>query len=255
MKGFYVLLIMCFFQNIFFAQKDSLRDNNLEIYRNTNDERCKADILKARQDAKNANIYFLVLPAPQLEEFLPENELKNLLAANDIKWGGFQFGSDISAYYPKDCYASEHNKLTEEKFGEKKLENLVAKSYELFAKNNFRRVFEMSEVDAKPKTNIENEKNIENLFWANLEEPTGYTTRKPPEHLSYVEVVFLIDQRGKVTDLKINSKFQNPKNKKYTKFFQKKLKKLVNGTRWEPNRYKGFAVKSRANFRINLILL
>jgi hypothetical protein len=254
MKAFYMLLISCLFQNLFFAQTDSLRDKNQEIYKNTTDERCKADILKVRQDAKNGNVYFLVLPAPQLEEFLPENELKNLLAANDIKWGGLQFASDISAFNPNDCYASEHNKLTEEKFGEKAIGNLIAKSYELFVKNNFRRVFEMSEVDAKPRTNIE-KKNIENLFWANLEEPTGYTIRKPPEHLSYVEVDFLIDQRGKATDLKINSKFQNPKNKKHTKFFQKKLKKLVNGTRWEPNTYKGFAVKSRANFRINLILL
>ena len=122
-KSFSLFLILnCAF---LFAQLDSLQKKRWAEINERFEEQCTKDSNIAVEDSKTQNIYYINTPAPNGEDFLPSNELTEILKPYAIKFGGTWMGSDIAGYYTNNlCYKSLMTKFSEDKFGENFFEGM-----------------------------------------------------------------------------------------------------------------------------------
>lgn len=223
-----------------YAQLDSLqRKKREEIYKRF-EEQCTKDKNRAIEDSKSQTIYYLNVPAPYGEYFLPSTELSEILKPYGIKFGGNRMGSDIPGHYTDNlCYKSSMTKFAEDKFGENFFEDKMQKALEIFIKNNPDRVFDYRQESLKFSQN-----NFEIEFWNHFKLPKNYIKRLENERFSEIYAFFTIDRNGKAADIKFKSEIVNLENKKLEPQILASIKKQILAYKWNPNTYKGFAVKS-----------
>jgi hypothetical protein len=250
MKKFVIFFII-FTQNILFGQvKDSLREVFEKIHLGYK-KQCSIDSLKAIEDSKTKTIYYINIPAPNGYDLLQKNELSEILKKYNIEFGGTWMGSDIAGTYSDNqCYNWIMTKNAEKKFGEEFFEEKINEALKIFIKRNPNRVFDYrtEEIDYSAKIlGIKEEEQSKTLkigFWKKYKLPRDYIFKKNEEYYSFVNAYFIIDQKGKVSDLEVEAKIQNPENKKHKDYFEKSFKEYIENVKWKPSIYKGFKVKN-----------
>ncbi len=237
----------CFFLLLFFnvilvfSQLDSLQKKRWEEINKRFEELCTKDAKRATEDSKSQTIYYISIPAPNGEDFLPSKEFGEILKPYGIKFGGTWMGSDVAGYYTNNlCYKSSMTRFAEEKFGEIFFEDKMQEALATFIKNNPERVF-----DYRSESLSFSKNNFEIDFWNHFKLPKNYIKRAKNENFSKVYAYFIIDRNGKANDVEFESEFINLKNKKLEPQILASIKKQILAYKWNPNTYKGFAVKSK----------
>lgn len=235
------LMLNCAFS---FAQLDSLQKKRWEEINKRFEEQCTRDSNIAVEDSKTQNIYYINTPAPNGEDFLPSNELTEILKPYGIKFGGTWMGSDIAGYYTDSlCYKSTMTRIAKDKFGEKFFEEKKQEALELFIKNNPDKIF-----DYRIERIKFSENNFEIDFWKSFKLPKDYI--KSNEGSSKVYAFFTIDKNGKAENIDLETDFKIKSNSKFKKQILSSIKNKITKYKWKPNTYKGFAVKSLQSITI-----
>lgn len=256
-----VLFFICiFFHCFFFGQMDSIQKIRFAEAQERYAEKCYRDEIRAIEDSKTQIIYYINLPTPTGEEFLPEKELRKLLKTYGITFGGTWMGSDIMGYYSSNqCYKSYMTKFAEQKFGEKFFEDKIDEALRIYLKNNTERVFDYrrDDIDAGPnlygaKSRDEENLLISNGFWKRFRIPTRYINRRKDETYSHLSADFVVDQKGRISELTIHATIQNSSNIKYKNILESNFKKFIKTLKWRSSTYKGYKVKNLLSITVYL---
>lgn len=256
MKIIIFILFFLNFQSLALAQNDSIQRKFLEAKKRYYTENCKKDSLRAIEESKMVNRYFMSIPAPYGDEFLPTNELEEILKKNNIIWAGFWMGSDIGGYNG-ECYELSHTKATERKFGKMFLDNLIKAAVSNYIKKNPNIIFKHSHYlkwnyngDYLDFLNGADELN--KAFFSTFSYPNDFQFHKAEEkYKSSSDISILLDNKGKVLKIiDFHHHIYNSENNKFVPYLEESLKKFVTTTKFEPATYSGFPVKAEVNLRI-----
>lgn len=253
----FFFFIFCVF---LFGKNDSIRKNTYENRVKNYNKKCDIDKLKAIEDSKTKTIYFINVPAPDGEEFLQHKEFSKLLKKHNVEFGGTWMRSDVAGYYSaNECYYSYMTHEAEKKFGKFFFEEKNNEALRQFLRNNPDKIFDYrrQELDFSPilleAIDYDDQKSIiEAKFWKKYKLPKDYIKRKNGELHSYINAFFILNKDEKISDLKIESNFQNEQNEKYSKYFKNNFKKIIASLKFKVKRYKGYPVKSRESLILYL---
>lgn len=215
-------------------------------------ELCHKDSLRAVNDSRETNRYFIQIPALSPFDFHPSAELSSILKKHHIIWGGTWMGSDLpGSYSNSECYKSHSSKLTEQKFGKSFITKLIRKSVRHYQRNNPDMFFDggifLENFYKDVKIKIWDSGNQLNKdFFKDFKYPLEYLQFEAGEkEKSYSSVDIRINKNGKVVEiLPTKHYFKNSLNKKHSLYFEKELIKFINKSKWSPSEYCGEPVNS-----------
>lgn len=233
---------------------EDLKSQVLEMKKYATDK-CKIDSLRAVEEAKYNLSYSLALANPLLDNylFLAEKEFIQVLRENKIGYGGYMIGNYFGI--PDNCFQLEMNRIVEKHFGKDFIENLQRSAVKKFIKNNPDRIFEFEECDLESryfaaKTYHEMFKKIESDYFKNFKYPTKFVNRDLNNGYSDVEVNFILDKNGKVSQIRVELSLKEKKNYIYSSYLINSVKEFINKSKWKPASYQGIPVISKMNVLI-----
>jgi len=234
-------------------EKESKIRKSLQERLRYNRERCNIDSLRAVNDSKFENKYYINIAAPYGDSFIPAEELKEILKENKIVWGGEWMGSDIGGYAPNSCYYQYMTKFTIEKFGNEFIAHLVKQSVANYVKKHPKKIFDEDEhTEWKYKgtyTDFEGKDLLNEDFFKGFIYPDDYDYTKS-KYGSQTIVLLNLDSTGKVLKIiKFYHHIYNHNNQKYISYFEKEIKKFIKLNKFEPLQYKGYPVNSKIALR------
>lgn len=260
-----LFLCITFFQSCFYAQEltasksDSLTELRKAAFLERmqyNKKRCSEDSIRAEQDSKIQNKYFINIAAPSGDHFLPKEELKEVLKKHNIIWGKEWMGSDIGGY-TGGCYYSGMTELTEKKFGKEFVDGLVAESVAQYVKKHPGKIFDADEhtVWTYKGTYLSFQDGNDELnkdFFKNIAYPEGYENYNASlqKYHSSTAVSLTLDEKGNLLKHEFTHHIYNEHNLKYIPYFEKEIKKFIKYTKFGPVKYRGYPVKSETSFFI-----
>lgn len=114
----------------------------------------------------------------------------------------------------KNCEETEMNRLLEEKFGKGFTDSLLHLARQNFIKNHSEEIFSYENADSSsryPNSTIHNQfDKIKEDYFSKYPTPKEYI-RSIEDSISSLSARFVITKTGKITDLSIESQFQNKK--------------------------------------------
>ena len=222
---------------------------------NLSKETCKKDSLRANEEAKYNVTYSLPLTSPAMSSdfFLAEKEFSQLLRKNKIGYGGFILGNCFGI--PDNCFQWEMNRIVEEKYGMKFIENLQFKAVKNFLLNNPKRIFEYEECDfesryASAKDYGEMMDKMKEDYLKTFEYPEQFIFKKANDRSSRVEANFILDAKGNVSKIQVELTLQEKKNYIYSAYLIGSVKEFIEKAKWKAATYKGVPVNSKMNYLI-----
>lgn len=261
-----IILLILLIPSIFYSQKKSFStEDSVKIQKDAESKRfheklkksykieCTSDSIKAVNDSKTQNKYYINIAAPYGDEFLPSLELKEILQKNNIIWGGTWMGSDLMGLYSEElCYYVEMTRITEEKFGKDFIDNLVKESVSKYVEKNPKKIFGKSEhlkwLYKNKNLDFWGDNLLNKEFFEKFIYPKNYDYSKQ-KYKSLTHVTLVLDKNGKVLKIKnLQHHFYNESNKAFIPYFEKEIKKFIRNTKFEPVKYRGFPVKSEITF-------
>lgn len=262
---FYLFLFFAFIQLSLFGQdtlaskEDSIRKQReikakqwfLEKQK-YNHERCSQDSIRAVNDSKTQNKYFINTPAPSGDEFPAEEELKISLNKYNIIWGGTWMGSDIGGYSPNSCYNRYMTEFTEDKFGQVFIDDLVKQSILSYAVKNPTILFEHNDhLDWMYEGNYSiADKLLNECFFKKFNYPTNYKTSSK-ENDSFTEVGLELDENTNA--LKINGfkhHIVNNYNQQFIPYFEKRIRNFIESSNFTLSSRAALYNGTRTSFKI-----
>ena len=255
MRKISVILIVIIVQNFVLGQNDSLHLKERESFI----KQCNEDKIRAINDSKTRTIYYINLAAPYDYDLLQKNELSEILKKYNIEFGGTWMGSDLAGFYTSEsCYMITMTKIAIEKYGEEFFNEKINEALKIFIKKNPNKVFDYrtEKIDHSAKIlgvkDEEQSKILKNWFWKKYKLPKDYISKKNEEYYSYILASFIIDQKGKISNIEVEAKIQNPDNQKHKEYFEKSFKEYIENLKWKPSIYNGFKVKNNVFSTIEL---
>lgn len=248
---FHLFFFIFFTQAFFFGQDkpakitDSLKNEReieykkiflerLKYYR----EQCSNDSIKAINDSKIKNKYFIYLIAPGGDDFPAKKELEEALKKSNIIWGGTIMGSDIPGHYTSDlCYNGYMSYFTEKKFGKDFIENIVRQSLLTHLNKNPSLIFEYNDhLDWIYKGDPQLADVLLNqYFFKNFKYPKGYQYSSK-ENESFTEVMLLLDEKDGILKLEnFEHHIQNQHNKQFITYFEKTIRNFIKSSKFVPS--------------------
>ncbi|ASK31689.1 hypothetical protein CEY12_16910 [Chryseobacterium sp. T16E-39] len=263
---FYTFFFIFFTQAFFFGQDipakitDSLKSareieykkiflERLKYYK----EQCSNDSIKAVNNSKIENKYFIYLTAPSGDDFPAKKELEEALKNYNIIWGGTMMGSDIPGHYISDlCYHHYMSYFTEKKFGKDFIENIVRQSLLNHLNKNHSVIFEYNEhlnwiYEGDPQLA---DVLLSQYFFKNFRYPKGYQYSSK-ENQSFTEVTLELDEENYTLKLEgLNHHFENQQNEQFIPYFEKKIRNFIKSSKFALSRQNVMRNGVKKSFKI-----
>jgi hypothetical protein len=153
--------------------------------------------------------------------------------------------------FSRYCYQDVMRKEISKRYGSNFIDSLKSLVEKEFVLSNVDYVFDMQDCDRnsiyQDKMNFkdffhETDIDLKKIFIY----PKGYKF-KNEEYFSYTNIDFVLTKEGKISNLKVESTFQNSENLKYKSYFENFIKNFIKQKRWTPAKSSGIVVN--ANFR------
>lgn len=195
-------------------------------------EQCSKDSLRAINDSKTINKYYISITVPHGSDFPAQKELEQALKKLGIIWGGTWSGNCFGTYSSNSCYYSYMNLLTRKKFGDEFMNNLIKKSLLESIKKKPSIIFEYNEhLDWIYENNdlIANEI-INTYFFSNFTYPKGYKNSSQTNQ-SFTEVwLSFNDETHKLTFESFEHHINMDHNRQFIPYFERKIKNFINSS-------------------------
>lgn len=211
------------------------------------DSTCHAETKRAKADIKkNKLVYFHYFG--MVDEQKGNAEMNELLKKYNIDIDSAlsycTVPSNVQNCYPKIMRAEINRK-----FGSKFIDSLRSVAEVQYIKKYPDKVYRFEECDMISRYPGDKDysdffKNSERDFWKDVDYPDDFEYRKDKDYYSHISAEFILYKTGKISDIKIDIKFQNKKNYKYSSYFINHLKNFVKNTKWVPAKAAGIPVNS-----------
>lgn len=212
------------------------------------DSTCQAETKRAEFDIKNKKlVYFHYFG--MVKQYRSNEEMNILLRKNNIQIDSTASFCTVPANL-QNCYATLMNEEIDKKFGHKFIDSLRNIAEIQYVKKNPDKIYDFDECDQIPrypgdKTYKDFFKSYERDFWKDVKYPDDFENKKEGDYYSHISADFILSKTGKVSEIKIDLKFQNKKNYKYSSYFINHLKSFINNTKWIPAKSMGINVNSK----------
>lgn len=212
------------------------------------DSTCQAETKRAKFDIKNKKlVYFHYFG--MVKQYRSNEEMNVLLRKNNIQIDSTAYLCTVPAEL-QNCYATVMGEEIDKKFGWKFIDSLRNIAEIQYVKKNPDKIYDFDECDQIPRypgdTTYEDFfKSYERDFWKETAYPDDFESRKEGDYYSHISADFILSKAGKVSEIKIDLKFQNKKNYKYSSYFITHLKNFINNTKWIPAKSMGINVNSK----------
>lgn len=217
------------------------------------DSLCNAETKKARKDIKHNKLVYTHLFG-MVETYRSNEEMDSLLSKYSIS-------TNENGYYctvpwtKQNCYGKEMENEIAERYGENFIDSLrqvAEKTYVYKHRNDIFRFEECDMTSRYPGTDDYGEffDNYKRDFFAEFEYPKDYRY-KNEEYYSYSSVYFTLWKDGKISDLEIESTFQNKENEKLGAEIEEQIEKFVRKVKWKPATALGTKVNSEMRLTIH----
>lgn len=217
-------------------------------------ENCKKDSLRAMEESKYNMSYSIPVSVPAMNSdfFLAEKELIEELRKNNLGYGGYIIGNCFGI--PDNCFQWEMNRQAENKYGKAFFEKLKKNATKQFLIHNPERIFEFEECDMESRyTKAKTYKEMMDMMKLDFNKifvyPEGFELKKTDQY-SYSEANFILDKKGNVSNIYINTSLKSKKNYIFTSYLQESLEDFVKKSKWKPATYHSIPVKSKMNVLI-----
>ncbi|CAM3949193.1 MULTISPECIES: hypothetical protein [Flavobacterium] len=217
-------------------------------------KRAKEDIKKGKLSLHNLySIYYRKNFNNSYDHHL--KLMEKLLAKNNIILDTVFLPSDASCLriigFEKYCYQSIMHDHIKKKYGINYIDSLCNLVETDYVKTHPNRIYEVSECDLNYAENGEESfqqflDHLEHKFIASFEYPKDYFY-KVEKYFSYNSAKFTLDKSGRISNLEVKVKFQNPENEKFRDYFEKKLYNFINDTKFPAVTSCELKVKSNIN--------
>ncbi|WP_415325514.1 hypothetical protein [Chryseobacterium sp. MMS23-Vi53] len=217
------------------------------------DSTCQAETKKAEIDIKNKKlVYFHYFG--MVKQYRSNEEMNTLLKKYNITIDSAAYFCTVPSEL-QNCYAYVMRNEINKRFGRKFIDSLRNVAEIQYVKKNPDRIYPFEECDyisryPGDKTYDDFFKTSERDFWRNVEYPEGFEFRKDKDFYSHIGAEFILSKTGKVSDTKIDIRFQNKKNYQYSSYFINELKKFIKNTKWIPAKSAGIDVNSQMRITI-----
>ena len=202
-------------------------------------EQCSKDSLKAVDDSKTINKYFIGIAAPYGSDFPADKELEASLKKLGIIWGGTWMGNCLTTYSSNSCYYRYMNEFTEEKFGKDVIDNIVKQALLQHIESNPAILFEYNDhLDWLYEDNHTSADSIiSDLFFKNFKYPKGYKYSSQKKS-SFTEVnVSVVESSYILKDDSFKHHIDNNHNKKFIAYFEKEIRKFIKSRKFALSKY------------------
>lgn len=223
------------------TSNDSSSEKNLVDISNLE---CKEQINKAHSDIAIGNLSYTHMYGEVLM-YRSDIEMDSLLSK-------YQISSRNTLVYctrpdeEQNCYGKEMEKEIQRKYGNNFIDSLRHLAEISYAIKYVNEIYSHKECDTIPfYPNIakyyEFEIKCENDFFSETEYPEQFKYFSGGEY-STSRIIFFLNKFGSISDIKIKTTFQNPKNNRFKKYYNRNLKAFLLKTKWAPATYKGIKV-------------
>ena len=257
MKLIPIILIFTFFISISSCNRDKPLKiySQIDYYKNkdTNiiiiDTFCINQKKKALNDIKKGKLTYFLMQPPYLF-FGSNKEMEGLLAKYDI---GIDSTLTTCLRPPKGfsfyCYENIMEKEIKKRYGENfidSLRNIAEINYIHKHPNKIYNFEDCDTISRYPftKSYADFFNAYQRDFFNEFRYPKKYYYRKDNQDYSYTSAYFIIHKDSTLSQLKIETEFQNKLNEKYKTYFENSVRKFVLKTHWIPARKKGIVVNS-----------
>jgi len=252
-----IFLFVFVFQTIIFAQniptEDSIQkrqeSERIQMFKKLlkqYKELCSKDSIRAVNDSKTQNKFYIFNSVPSGDDFPAKNELQDILKNNNVLWGGIGSGSDIPLHYTTDkCYSSYMNFFTEEKFGKDFINGLVKQALLQYIEKRPAIILSYNEhLDWIYENNNKIADDLINiLFHKTFLYPKDY--HHSLDEISYSEVKLVLNRENYIMDVEnFVHHIEDKANKRFIPYFEKSIKNFIKSHNLNPTKedvlYSGF---------------
>ena len=200
------------------------------------DSLCIAETKRAEIDIKNKKLVHTYL-AGMVDTYRSDKEMDSLLAKYSIS-------TEIQGIYctvpseKQNCYGNEMEREISKRFGAKFIDSLRQIAEITFVNKHRNEIFRFEDCDMVsryPGTNDYSEflENYQRDFFATFKYPEKFQY-KNEKYYSYSNVYFTLWKDGKISNLEIESTFQNKENEKFRAEIERQIENFVLKTKWKP---------------------
>ena len=266
----YLILILSF---LYLNSCKKENSNNVQIAENGNqivynqetwyelwekDKKLKVEVIdtfcinqreRAKRDIKNGKLtYFYYMG--MVEMYRSNDEMKELLSKYNIKIDSTLTTCFAPApgfeYY---CYEKEMRNAIDEKYGISFIDSLRLQAEKKYVSKYPDKIYEFEDCDTiarypRAKNYKEHFDNYKKDYFKNFKYPKGYKY-KNEKSFSYTTAEFILHKDGSISDIEVETTFQNSENEKYSKLFDKRMTEFIKKTDWIPAKSAGIVVSSK----------
>lgn len=147
------------------------------------------------------------------------------------------------------CYENEMMTAIETQFGKKFIDSLRSKAEKKYVLKYPDKIYEFHDCDTiarypRASNYREHFDNYKIDYFKNFKYPEGYKF-KNEKYYSYTTAEFILYKDGSISDIVIETTFQNPSNEKYRELFDSKMAEFIKKTEWIPAKSAGIIVNSK----------
>ena len=255
MKSTLVLLFTLLLASIDCNDK-SKRQKSMEEDVHPSDSACKAEIAIAKSDIKNKKFVYCNYVGNIIYQALrAENEMQSLLKENGIEYYNERSPCVIEENRNYHCYCEFMQEKINEKFGKKFTDSLLDIADSLYVFRNLSDTFHYSKCDTWPRfpgeyEDMEYSYKLQDTFNAKVKYPKDYIYAKNYDDNGFVDVSFIVDKNGNVSDLGFRFIYEHEKNEKHEAYFMSVIEPLITEIKWQPATIRNQIVISDMNIRI-----
>nr|WP_321225929.1 hypothetical protein [uncultured Psychroserpens sp.] len=222
------------------------KDKTLEI--KVVDTSCINQRKRAKAKINNGKLtYFYYMG--MVEMYRSNNEMKDLLS----KYGIGIDSTLTTCFAPAPgfeyyCYEDEMRKGVAQKFGEKFIDSLRNIAEKKYVQKHPNKIYAFEDCDTIARypsaSNFkEHFDNYKEDYFKSFKYPKEYKFKNENSY-SYTTADFILHKDGSITDIVIETTFQNPDNNKFAELFDKRMIDFIRKTKWIPAKSAGILVDS-----------
>lgn len=222
------------------------KDSNIKV--EVIDTSCINQRKRALKDISKGKLTYFFMGSDIM--YRSNNEMKKLLAKYNIGVDS-TFTTSIAPppgfeYY---CYENEMRTAIETQFGNKFIDSLRLQAEKKYVLKYPDKIYKFQDCDTiarypRASNYREHFDNYRIDYFKDFKYPEGYKF-KNEKYYSYTTAEFILYKDGSISDIVIETTFQNPRNEKYRELFDSKMAEFIKNTDWIPAKSAGIIVNSK----------
>ncbi|AZA77238.1 hypothetical protein EG347_06830 [Chryseobacterium sp. G0186] len=219
------------------------------------DRTCKEDIEKAEKDLEKYQKIYVFISCFGCKSKPYENEIKEYSVKEKVEIMYDPYSCVFTEGQTRGCYKATVDSRMEEIYGKDFRKNIEQAAEKLMIQKikDQGKILSIYDLEENDKPHFIKEDNlIKDGYIPTIK--TGFPLKEDRDHHLFMDISFIIEKNGRITNLK-NENWVNEfkENEKYKNNLESIAKQeiLTNYSNWKPGKYKNTIARVRNSFRVN----